>query len=555
MNKTWVRILAIICLLALILPFILTARAADEERYGYKHLQNDNQRAAYKAFAEGVSKLADKMPFTLADTYDSKGAGEAQALIKADMLYAVKMVQQDYPEYFWFDGGFAYGFEGTSAELQADEYKVNGHQVVTANSAALNTAKAQMSQQIKTILAKIPGNASDYEIAHTIHDYLVKNVVYVQVGDHQTAYGALVSGKAVCAGYARAYQMLMMEAGIDCWYVSGQSYDPSGTLVAHAWNLAWLDGKCYYSDATWDDQNGELFHEYLNMSLEEISKTHFTSDPLPASCGHDTYTFFRMSDGKGVCDIREHKDAEAVADCFELRSKNGDQAVFYCTIHYHGEDFTNWLTENVEPIAIALGFVSTYKCELIELGHEHHVTLKGQVREDVQPTTPPTTVTPTEAPKPTQTPTTVPPTTVKPTQAPTTVPPTTVKPTEAPKPTQAPTTVPPTTVKPTEASKPTDAPATVPPTTVKPTEAPATVPATTVKPTEVPTTAPGASTTPGTTNAPNVDTTQKPAVDITVPDVPSDNEGWVADPVVVGVVSLLVAALIVIVVVLRKKKA
>jgi hypothetical protein len=76
-----------------------------------------------------------------------------------------------------------------------------------------------------------------------------------------------------------------------------------------------------------------------------------------------------------------------------------------------------------------------------------------------------------------------------------------------------------------------------------------------VKPTEAPTTAPGASTTPGTTNAPNVDTTQKPTVDITVPDVPSDNEGWVADPVVVGVVSLLVAAVIVVAVVLRKKKA
>ena len=550
MRKTWIRVLAILCMLALLLPFLLTAKAAGEERYGYQQLATDTQRTIYKDIADGIKNLEPSITIHV-PTVTSQA--EADAVI-ADVQLAELMVVKDHPEYFWFYGGGDIKIEEGIVRFVPIGYTVNGQQV-TADTAALKTAKDQMKAKVKQVLSKLPANPSDYEIAHTIHDYLVENVQYVQVGDHQTAYGALVSGKAVCAGYARAYQLLMLEAGIDCWYVSGQSYDPSGTLVAHAWNLAWLDGKCYYSDATWDDQNGELFHEYLNMSLEEISKTHFTSDPLPASCAHDTYTFFRMSDGKGVCDIRDHKDVKDVADCFVLKNKSGDQAEFYCTIHYHGEDFINWLNQVVEPIAIELGFVGTYTCELIELGHEHHVTLKGQVREDVQPTTPPTTVKPTEAPKPTQAPTTVPPTTVKPTQAPTTVPPTTVKPTEAPRPTQAPTTVPPTTVKPTEAPKPTDAPATVPPTTVKPTEAPATVPATTVKPTEAPTTAPGASTTPGTTNAPNVDTTQKPTVDITVPDVPSDNEGWVADPVVVGVVALLVAAVIVVAVVLRKKKA
>ena len=516
MRKTWIRVLAILCMLALLLPFLLTAKAAGEERYGYQQLSTDTQRTIYKDIADGIKNLEPSITIHV-PTVTSQA--EADAVI-ADVQLAELMVVKDHPEYFWFYGGGDIKIEEGIVRFVPIGYTVNGQQV-TADSAALKTAKDQMNAKVKQVLSMLPANPSDYEIAHTIHDYLVNNVVYVQVGDHQTAYGALVSGKAVCAGYARAYQLLMLEAGIDCWYVSGQSYDPSGTLVAHAWNLAWLDGKCYYSDATWDDQNGELFHEYLNMSLEEISKTHFTSDPLPASCAHDTYTFFRMSDGKGVCDIRDHKDVKDVADCFVLKNKSGDQAEFYCTIHYHGEDFINWLNQVVEPIAIELGFVGTYTCELIELGHEHHVTLKGQVREDVQPTTPPTTV----------------------------------KPTAAPKPTQAPTTVPPTTAKPTEAPKPTDAPATVPLTTVKPTEAPATVPATAVKPTEAPTTAPGASTTPGTTNAPNVDTTQKPTVDITVPDVPSDSEGWVADPVAVGVVSLLVAAVIVVAVVLRKKKA
>ena len=583
MQKTWIRILAIICMLALLLPFLLTAKAAGEERYGYQLLTSDTQRTIYKDIAEGIKNLVPSITIHVPAVTTQE---EANAVI-ADIQYVEQMVVKDFPEHFWFYGGGDIRIENGVVLFAPLAYSVNGQQV-TADASVLKTAKDQMAAKIRAVMAKLPKNPSDYEIAHTIHDYLVQNVQYVAEGDHQTAYGALVAGKAVCAGYARAYQLLLREAGIDCWYVSGQSYAPNGELVAHAWNLVWLDGKCYYSDATWDDQNGELFHEYLNMSLEEISKTHFTTDPLPGNCGHDTYTFFRMSDGQGVCDYHGHRTADEVADCFVLKNLKGDQAEFYCTIHYHGDDFMNWLQSNMEAIAIALGFIGSYSCDLIELGLEHHVTLKGQVGDNVKPTeapkptqapvtVPPTTVKPTVAPKPTQAPATVPPTTVKPTeapkptQAPETVPPTTAKPTEAPKPTQAPATVPPTTVNPTEAPKPTQAPATVPPTTVNPTEAPnptqapatvppateapTTVPGTTGKPADTTATGPNASTAPVHTNPPASETTQKPTTDVTVPDVPGDDAGWVADPVVVGIVAILVVgAVAVIVIVLRNKK-
>jgi hypothetical protein len=57
------------------------------------------------------------------------------------------------------------------------------------------------------------------------------------------------------------------------------------------------------------------------------------------------------------------------------------------------------------------------------------------------------------------------------------------------------------------------------------------------------------------TNPPAGETTQKPTTDVTVPDVPGDDAGWVADPVVVGIVAILVVgAVAVIVIVLRNKK-
>ena len=319
-----------------------------------------------------------------------------------------------------------------------------------------------MEAAINNAVAKLPANPSQYEIAHTFHDYVVNNVSYVKTGDHQSAYGALVGGKAVCAGYARAFQLLMNRAGISCWYVAGDSYDPKGNLVAHAWNLYWLDGKCYYSDATWDDQGTELFHEYLNMSLEEISKTHFTNDQLPANCNHNDYTFFIKNDGKGVCDIQDHKEPKDVAKCFEIKECNGDRVTYYCTIHYHDDDFESWLQTNAGAIIQELGLITLEYNNVIVLGHEYHVTFMGQVKRQsvpTEPTEPAPTTKPTE-PAPTAKPTEPAPTT-KPTEPAPTAKPTdpapTTKPTEpenATKPTeQNPST---TTTVPSQTSDPTE---------------------------------------------------------------------------------------------------
>ena len=57
MQKTIIRILAIICMLALLLPFLLTAKAAGQERYGYRQLTTDTQRTIYKDIAEGIKNL------------------------------------------------------------------------------------------------------------------------------------------------------------------------------------------------------------------------------------------------------------------------------------------------------------------------------------------------------------------------------------------------------------------------------------------------------------------------------------------------------------------
>ncbi|WP_161980653.1 IdeS/Mac family cysteine endopeptidase [Streptococcus sp. S784/96/1] len=105
-------------------------------------------------------------------------------------------------------------------------------------------------------------NLSDVEKAKAAHDWLVDNVQYVdRPGKDQSAYSALVENKTVCAGYAKAFKLLMDKMGIPC-------HTKQGGIVGsqnHLWNMIELDGKWYHVDATWDD----LGHTHLNYHRYE----------------------------------------------------------------------------------------------------------------------------------------------------------------------------------------------------------------------------------------------------------------------------------------------
>ena len=383
MKRSRIFLLIFVYLFVLLAPAAPKGQAAEADRYGYTLLTTDAQRTAYKAVAAGVSQLKEQITFTVSGITQENAKAIAESI-----GYAAEMVARDYPEYFWFSSGSNVSISNSNVTVTPlGGYKVAG-EAVTAGSPELTAAQNAMNSAVSKALAKIPANASAYDIALALHDHLASVVSYEQVGDHQTAYGALVSHKAVCAGYAKAYQLLMNKAGIPCWYVTGTSFDPRGNQVAHAWNLVWLNGKCYYTDVTWDDQGNELFHEYFNMSKAGISQTHFTSDTLPASCGHDDYTYFLQTRDDGVCDMRTQLSVQEVASHLRLAKREGDTAYYSCTIHYHGNDFPTWLNGNQQALASAIGYRQSYQYSFIQLGMEYHVTFAGVLPESVEDTQP-----------------------------------------------------------------------------------------------------------------------------------------------------------------------
>lgn len=189
-------------------------------------------------------------------------------------------VYNDHPEYFWLE---------TACKVNANvsyigndytiTYTVKPSYCITSN---LTSAKSSFDSAVSTLTTGLSGK-SDYEKSRVIHDRLISNTDYIQSGAHQSAYGAIVAGKAVCAGYARAYKVLLDAVGIQSYYLTGTSADPnSGKSVNHSWNAVKLDGSWYYSDVTWDDQGATTYYAQFNVTKARISEDHtFDTEIVP----------------------------------------------------------------------------------------------------------------------------------------------------------------------------------------------------------------------------------------------------------------------------------
>ena len=91
---------------------------------------------------------------------------------------------------------------------------------------------------------------SDYEKAEYVHDLIALNCSYdyetyrksmiIQKGDSlaYSAYGCLVDGEAVCAGYAAAYKLVLNALDIECEVVE---LNASVILLQKIFNFLFVD--------------------------------------------------------------------------------------------------------------------------------------------------------------------------------------------------------------------------------------------------------------------------------------------------------------------------
>ena len=120
----------------------------------------------------------------------------------------------------------------------------------------------EVDTKIKEIIGNIITNdMCDAEKIIEVNNWICLNCYYDygtyngtnKDNDSYDAYGAIVKGKAVCAGYAKAFKEFMNELGIECRYVRSYSLN-------HAWNQVKLDDGWYWIDCTWNDYDIEDFY-------------------------------------------------------------------------------------------------------------------------------------------------------------------------------------------------------------------------------------------------------------------------------------------------------
>ncbi len=170
-------------------------------------------------------------------------------------------VYNDHPELFWLDTGYSckYLRSGRCAEITL---KFNE----TADN--LEEAGVAFREAAGGITAHAQTLENAFEKEKYVHDALMELAEYdLAAPMNQSAYSALVGGRSVCAGYARAFQYMMQQLGIPCYYCTGYAGED------HAWNIVKLDGAYYNVDVTWDDTEDSNYN-YFNKSDSEYASTH-----------------------------------------------------------------------------------------------------------------------------------------------------------------------------------------------------------------------------------------------------------------------------------------
>lgn len=309
---------------------------SSSEYYGYQYLkkQGGSLAAAYERIAAGSANLQTEITL--------KDAGIT--LSEKELKSVMQCYHADYPQHFWYAGSYTYMLDGSKTAVSVElSY--------TMNTTQQQAAQKKVDAVVKELLAKAAYGQTVYERELILHDALASRVTYIEATHAHDLYGALVEGKAVCEGYARAFQYLLYQAGTQCLLVEGSSVRPGGSRgEAHAWNLVEINGKYYHVDVTWDDQTGAavpIMHAFFNLNDALILEDHTISSdnayPIP-TCSSTTESYF-VKEGTEVKSFTVDK----IADLF---IKGNGTATIYVSKNTVNE-FVTWFQKQSNLSAIS----------------------------------------------------------------------------------------------------------------------------------------------------------------------------------------------------------
>lgn len=248
--------------------------AASEEAAEQLHITAECVSAdcyAYATLDEETRLVYDEIYQTIREQEESVRVSTLDAKV---LEAAYKAVNADHGGVFWVSG-YVYTQYTRGEELVGIDFAPN----YTMEQQEREELQTRIDARVAEILSGISMEASDYEKARYVYDYLASNVEYDDgASDNQNIISVFINGQTVCQGYACATQYLLEKLGVQAAIVTGRANG-----APHAWNLVRMDGAYYYIDTTWgnssytvDTEYKERFvnYNYFGVTTEEISVTH-----------------------------------------------------------------------------------------------------------------------------------------------------------------------------------------------------------------------------------------------------------------------------------------
>ncbi len=178
--------------------------------------------------------------------------------------------------------------------------------------------------RMREIEARIPEEWNDWQKAKYIYETIGKNISYdfkyMDAGRHQqdSNLTTLLSGKAVCAGYALLFKEMMDRQNIECEYIRGDALGDGENPEKHAWNNITIDGKTVALDVTWDSarmhKGAKLEYFGNNPRFNERHK----ADPDEKIFN---YSVLSNKEVENISTARNIEDRNIIADRMDIESK------------------------------------------------------------------------------------------------------------------------------------------------------------------------------------------------------------------------------------------
>lgn len=220
----------------------------------------------------------------------------------------------DRPDVFWFNGNIKWHYHKENSRVFRIEFVYVYNKIATLRM----VEEIKRSPRYKGMLRAVACETDVFRKHLVAYEYIIKNCEYDTLGlaakernpQIYNIYGIFVYGKAVCAGYTKAYQYVMSR--YECWatYVGASTKRGS-----HAYNLVSIGGEYCYVDATWGDpvfaggskkEPGYISYDYFGMSTAMLNKSHNAvpryNVPLCTSLKYNYYRYYNLCESVYTCE-------------------------------------------------------------------------------------------------------------------------------------------------------------------------------------------------------------------------------------------------------------